>query len=98
MKQLGIITFCTLLLLAGCSKSPLEILQSNKQYNNLNEAFWSNERINNTQLWAKAKIYCQQNSAKQNCAPVIDQILLSSESTTVPKYGSSGHYLTVPNF
>jgi hypothetical protein len=86
-----------LTLLTGCSKSPMEALQSNSLYNGYDEPYWANQRIQKTPLWQEAKSYCLKNSAKPNCATVYAQIFFDG-STTVPKYGSSGSHLEVPNF
>ena len=100
MRKLILSVFCVSILISGCGKNPIEKLQSDTAYNDLTERFWANERLDKTPLWKQAKTYCSEGNNyrdKINCVPVVRQIPFDG-STEVPKYGSSGHYLTVPNF
>ena len=96
--QLILSVICVSVLLTGCAqKTPLQKLQSDSAYPDLTEQFWAHQRVTKQPLWKEAKAYCLQNTNKINCVPVNRQMFFDG-STTVPKYGSSGHYLTVPNF
>jgi hypothetical protein len=61
----------SILLLAGCSKSPMDKLASDTIYSDMNNTFWGKEQDNHTQLWEQALTYCKQNNQKPNCQPVL---------------------------
>ncbi len=96
-KLIAAVIFASILLTGCAQKTPMQILQSDTAYPDLTEQFWAHQRVTKQPLWKEAKAYCLQNMNKVNCVPVMRQMPFD-DSTTVPKYGSSGHYLTVPNF
>jgi hypothetical protein len=98
MRKLGISVILCGVLLSGCApKTPMEKLQDEVVYSDLTQAFWAQERQAQTPLWKEAKVYCQQNARKPNCPIVLNQIFFEG-STNVPKYGTSGSSIHVPDF
>lgn len=85
--------------LSGCGQeTPMQKLQSNERYDDMNNVFWGKEQGGNTTLWNTAVNYCKGNPEKPNCAPVMEIYVISNGSTKVPAYGTSGNTLTAPDF
>ena len=85
--------------MAGCKPmTVLEKLQSEQRYDELNNAFWVKEFKQHSPIWQEATAYCSEHTEKINCGPVMLVSILSHGSRVVPAYGSSGQYLTLPEF
>lgn len=83
--------------IAGCQKTPLQKLESDVVFDDMNNVFWAKQLDGKTQLWMDALRYCQTHEEKPNCSAVIQLYVISNGSTRIVPYGSSGHYLTAPN-
>jgi hypothetical protein len=92
-----ILTACALVLV-GCEKTPMQKLQANKLYDDMNRAFWAKQHTNKTPLWKEGVAYCRKNEEKPNCWGVMQVFMITNGQTEMPKYGTSGNYLEVPEF
>jgi hypothetical protein len=80
-------------LISACSQSPMDALKSDvASEENMNVPFWAAQHKQHTALWDEAVAYCKANKEKPNCFAV------NADATVFTKYGTSGHYLTVPSF
>lgn len=83
--------------LSGCGEqTPMQKLESDIRYYDMNNVFWGKEHDANTKLWNEALQYCKGKNEKPNCAPVMEMFVISNGSTKVPAYGTSGNALTIP--
>ena len=88
-----LLVLCAATLLTACSKTPMEKLQSDTPYPDLNEKFWItqfNDREKNP-LWREALGYCMENGYKPNCAPVGKVFMCGGDCLRkAPPIGHSG--------
>ncbi len=78
-----------ILILSGCSKSPMDKLASDNRYPDMNNIFWGKEQDNKTQLWQEALAYCNKNPEKPNCKSIILVSTISNGSTTLVPLNSN---------
>ncbi|MDX2165041.1 MAG: hypothetical protein SFW07_06470 [Gammaproteobacteria bacterium] len=62
--------FLMVMLLASCSKTPMQKLESSTVYSDMSQTFWVKQYDQKTQLWSEAVEYCMNNSDKPNCDAV----------------------------
>lgn len=88
-----------MLVLSGCSQpTPMQKLQENVRYDDMNAPFWGKEHDGNTLLWKQGVNYCKNHNEKPNCAPVMEIYVISNGSTKFLGFGTSGNTLTIPDF
>ena len=86
-------------LLSGCGpQTPLQKLSSNQVFEDLNASFWSKEAASHSHLWQQAVDFCNEHEEKPNCATVDQLQILSRGSTKIVPFGTSGRYLSAPDF
>ena len=56
--------------LVGCSKTPMQKLESSSVYPEMNQSFWVPQYQKKTKLWGEAVQYCMNNGDKPNCDAV----------------------------
>lgn len=80
MRKLFFLFVCTIILLTGCNKDPLQKLAGNAKYPDMTKEFWEKEYNNKSELWKKGLAYCKLHykllangtAIKPNCEPVIN--------------------------
>ena len=86
-------------ILTGCGpQTPLQKLESNERYDDMNAVFWGKEHRGNTSLWKQAVSYCKNYEEKPNCGAVMQVYIITNGSTGVSVYGTSGNTLIMPDF
>lgn len=96
MKRWIFILLLPLILLTGCSKSPLEQLKSNSNQAGLNPPFWHEVRVKHPALWKKAVNYCKKYGEKPNCGEVMEIYIIMNGSTTPPPANDTAGRIKLP--
>jgi hypothetical protein len=85
-----IILISMVCLLSACSKSPMDKLQSDHIYEELNHQFWMDQFTQRVPLWHEAASYCMNHSEKPNCEPVNKIFMCGGEcNKKIPLMGHS---------
>jgi hypothetical protein len=80
----SLLVFGAVLLLAGCSKSPMDELKSDHVYSDIDHKFWMEQFNQKTKLWGQAFEYCTyEGGNKPNC-DVVTKIALCDGSCDKP--------------
>ncbi|MFN7097523.1 MAG: hypothetical protein ACK4PR_08195 [Gammaproteobacteria bacterium] len=85
----------SIVLLAGCSQSPLSKLKSDREYPFMDNAYWMNQEHENPTEWQQAVTYCRANHTKPNCSPVLFRANLE-DSIKADKNNSGGESINLP--
>ena len=90
--------FLSVTTLVGCEKPPLKKLQQGVELTEKDDNYWNQQRKNKTKAWAQVIDYCNDHYENINCDRLLFADMIDRSSKVMPKYGSSGEYLEVPDF
>jgi hypothetical protein len=96
MKNLFILIMTLGLFLTACDKSPMQKLESDTVYSDMNTAFWSDQHHADTALWKDAVAYCKAHEKKPNCLPIFNILLFTNNDSHFSS--DKGHKIWQPKY